>query len=152
MIIIRRNIRGVKIRNYIYEDNPHPQSLAALLLLKRDYFRLDEHTVSQPWFEQLTFNTKFLEEQLEAKGDLICAYCGKKGLKIENPEKEFLATADHIKPKALGGDAFNNDNLAVACYACNSSKAAKMGYRISEDKCIFEQFPGQLNDKGELNG
>ncbi len=151
MIILRRNFRGVKVRNYIFEENPHPKSLAASLLMKRDYFRLDADTQAQPWCMQLSFNTKFLEDELIAKGKLVCAFCGKPGLMIENPIKSHLATADHIKPKALGGNAFSYDNLAVACYPCNSSKGAKMGYRISEDKCVYEKFPGQLNDKGELN-
>ena len=121
------------------------------MLLRRDYFRNDEDVSLQPWKVQLAFNTKFLEEQLALKGELVCAYCGKGNLKIENSIKEFLATADHIKPKALGGDAFNNNNLACACFTCNSNKGAKMGYRISTDKCIFEKFPGELNEKGEVN-
>jgi 5-methylcytosine-specific restriction endonuclease McrA len=139
MIILRRNFKGIKVRHYIYTDEPDPSSYAGYLLLKRDYFRLDEHTISQDWYIQLKFNTEFLEKQLKLKGDLVCAYCGKKGLKIENPEKEFLATADHIKPKALGGDAFNEENLAVACHSCNGDKAAKMGYRIDDMQCVYER-------------
>lgn len=139
MIILRRNIRGVRIRNLIFEESPHPQSLAAALLMKQEYFFLDADTREKPWCKQLTFNLSFLTEQLKLKGKLTCEYCGKENLLIENPIKGFLATADHIMPKALGGAAFNFNNLAVACYECNSKKGAKMGRRISKDKCIIDE-------------
>jgi 5-methylcytosine-specific restriction endonuclease McrA len=152
MVILRRNFKRVKVRHYIYTDDPDPASYAAYLLLKRDYFRQDEHTVSQDWYMQLKFNTEFLEKQLILKGDLVCAYCGKKGLKIENPIKEFLATADHVKPKGLGGNAFDETNLCVACHKCNGDKAAKMGYRIDADMCVYERFPTELVNPEERGG
>lgn len=137
MIIIRKNFKGVKVRDYIFEDNPHPQSLAALLLMKLDYFNSDESVCNQPWHIQLTHNIKFLEEALEERGELVCEYCGKQGLIIGSSDKTKLATVDHIMPKALGGDAFNYLNLAVACNTCNSKKGTLIGTRISKTKCIF---------------
>jgi len=152
MIIIRRVYKGtkqrkrMKVRDYIFDNEPHPRSLAALLLMKRDYYRQDDETINQPWFIQLTFNTKFLKDLLQQKGELVCVYCGKKNLVIENSNKEFLATADHIIPKALGGPAFDINNLVCACHRCNSLKGIKIGYKISEDKYIFEKFPGEFNE------
>lgn len=48
------------------------------------------------------------------KGDGKCVYCGS-----NLDEKNF--TVDHIYPRSLGGDD-KEDNLAISCRSCNSSK------------------------------
>ncbi len=82
-------------------------------------------------FKQLLFNTNFLFNLLFKHGSLTCVYCGKPNLVIyhwndNNKKRSNMATADHFNPKDNGGDAFNIDNLVVACYRCNRKKSNKL--------------------------
>lgn len=50
------------------------------------------------------------------RDDYTCAYCGKRGVKLE---------CDHIIPVARGGHN-GVDNLVTSCKPCNRSKAGKL--------------------------
>jgi 5-methylcytosine-specific restriction endonuclease McrA len=101
-------------------NNPHPQSQAAGVLLAR-WLRKEE--VGQ-WLE---FRRALLTRKLAEEGDLVCRYCGRKGLAIEVPdavtkaEMRHLATLDHVVPRSKGGTD-DESNLVVACYPCNQRK------------------------------
>jgi 5-methylcytosine-specific restriction endonuclease McrA len=56
-------------------------------------------------------------EQIFARDDHRCAYCG------EQFEIEQL-TVDHVQPKMRGGDA-SGGNLVTACGACNARKGGR---------------------------
>jgi 5-methylcytosine-specific restriction endonuclease McrA len=71
-------------------------------------------------------NLNFLKKTQEKNGVLTCEYCGKTPLKIYNTNKirkEDMATVDHKQPMALGGDWFDEENLAVCCVTCNGEKS-----------------------------
>lgn len=101
--------------------NPHPQSQAAGVLLGR---RLRKKEVGQ-WLE---FRRALLTRKQAEEGDLVCRYCGRKGLVVEvaddatKAQMRHLATLDHVIPKSQGGTDYES-NLVVACYPCNQRKA-----------------------------
>jgi len=61
-----------------------------------------------------------IRRQLIAECDSKCFYCGK--IVIEAcPDRNFLATVDHVIPKSKGGSD-DKSNLVLACYPCNFKK------------------------------
>lgn len=52
-----------------------------------------------------------------------CCYCGCRLHKGSGPN---AATLERIIPVALGGDKFDEDNLAVACWLCNHIRDRKI--------------------------
>lgn len=58
---------------------------------------------------------KVLREQIFARDDYTCRYCGNRGVRLE---------CDHVFPVSKGGLS-EPDNLVTACYRCNRSKGAK---------------------------
>lgn len=50
-----------------------------------------------------------------ARDDYTCAYCGRRGVRLE---------CDHVLPVARGG-SHDPDNLVTACFVCNRSKHDK---------------------------
>ncbi len=118
--------RGHEPQSRVLYQNPHIQSQAAYVKLKRRYFSQREITRTPPkWREWLTFQKWFLRKQAKP---LVCAYCGKKPLfknsKITPPSK--LATLDHVQPRARGGKEYDSSNLVVSCRPCNAKKADKI--------------------------
>lgn len=110
MVMVRRNLLCV--------SDPHPHSLAALLLLNK---HLSDQQLAE-WFE---FRDAYLERQIDIYGDLVCAYCGKQGLKKEVGYGEghcHLATLDHIQAISRGGAQYDENNICVACSPCNIGK------------------------------
>jgi hypothetical protein len=104
-------------KNNILVKKPHIQSLAALLLLKRKYSSI---TYYLQW-------EKHRKEYL-ATQELRCHYCHKENLKLKSQDPEWLATIDHVVPRALGGRD-HPSNYVVACQSCNERKGAKPTYR-----------------------
>jgi len=99
---------------------PHPQSLAALVLLTK---RLAPRPISyKSW---LKYRKWFLREHLKKHKTLICFYCGNGPLKKQSDFNRDLATLDHVKPLSKGGERFHSSNLVIACYTCNSRKKDK---------------------------
>lgn len=108
------------MRHTVRIKNPHLQSLAAGVLLKR---RLRKNELTT-W---LTFRSEFLAKKKQECGYLKCHYCNKKNLKEEVDESSGkrelsrLATIDHIVPRSKGGTD-DESNLVVACFTCNQRK------------------------------
>jgi 5-methylcytosine-specific restriction endonuclease McrA len=46
----------------------------------------------------------------------VCFYCG-------GPAD----TVDHVRPVALGGDHYDEDNLVASCARCNAQKGGRHG-------------------------
>lgn len=109
------------MKHRIAVKNPHPESMAAGVLLKR---RLRKREV-EDW---LNFRSRFLAKKRLEYGDLKCYYCGKGNLKEDVNEYagkralSRLATIDHFIPRSRGGTD-DESNLVVACFKCNQKKA-----------------------------
>jgi len=104
----------------ILVHNPHPKSLAALVLLTK---KLAPRPISyKTW---LKYRKWFLRRHLREHKKLICFYCGSGPLKAQTDSEKELATLDHVKPLSKGGERFNSSNIVVACFTCNSRKKDK---------------------------
>lgn len=57
-----------------------------------------------------------IREAIFARDDFTCAYCGRRGGRLE---------CDHIIPVSRGG-GHEDSNLTTACFACNRSKRDKL--------------------------
>jgi hypothetical protein len=131
--------KRVFVQHVIYQDEPHPKSLASLILLKRDCEMSDmDYLLSQSTgiygsnpanvhrAKRILFSRQYLHNVLDEKGCLECTYCRKRnliieeeGMKISNKTK---ATIDHVVPISLGGAVFDVENVLVACGTCNRRK------------------------------
>ncbi len=101
-------------------NDPHPQSLAALVLLTK---KLAPRPIGyKVW---LKYRKWFMREHLRLHGELRCFYCNKGNLKKQSDFTEELATLDHVKPLSKGGERFHSSNLVVACFSCNNRKKDK---------------------------
>ena len=105
-----------------------------------DQYRLEEDKELEPkWattkkgktvYDQMVFNTKWLESILAKYGELHCEYCGKANLVIypwyKIPNVEILATTDHFYPQKTHPHlAKDIKNFIVSCHRCNTNKKAK---------------------------
>lgn len=127
--------RRIVIQHLIY-GTPRSGSYADYVLLKQVYLRLDPNvgmTKKKRKFEQLLFNTEFIEGVQRKHGELHCEYCGKKNLVLyywwrrEQPDYQYMATADHFQPKSLFPHlALDTENLRVCCFKCNQKKKDKI--------------------------
>lgn len=132
--LTRKSKSGSSSQNHIIftEENPHPNSLAASILLKNDLMIQDEKLLELcTW---LKFREEYLNKILKQKGDLVCKYCGKQHLEIGGRElKDFhgnnknknLATIDHINPLSNDGKKYDETNMCVDCKKCNGKKGNK---------------------------
>ncbi|MDO8640859.1 MAG: HNH endonuclease signature motif containing protein [Nitrosarchaeum sp.] len=121
-------VLGLK-RNRVFVDNPHPASLASLVLLAHEYNM-------QSVDEWLTLRKKFLKKQRDFIWwnpktwfkSLTCHYCGRRRLKMvikdmtSKRKLRRLATIDHVKPLSKGGAELDESNFVVACWTCNQRK------------------------------
>jgi 5-methylcytosine-specific restriction endonuclease McrA len=111
------------MRQVVTVEDPHPQSQAALVVLKRTY--RDEEM--QRW---LDFRESLLEACEEAHGCLVCHYCGRRDLvREERPngrQPANMVTIDHVVPLSKGGAKEDPDNCVIACQKCNEKKADKL--------------------------
>ena len=103
---------------------PHPESLASLVLLSREYSKAQ----LSKW---LNFRDEVLDEFIAEHGELFCTMCDKRPLLREMPEfgmrqSHDLATIDHVVPRSKGGGEYEKGNCAVVCYQCNQKKKDKM--------------------------
>ena len=103
---------------------PHPQSLASLVLLTRHYLVLTKPLRNYRLW--LIYRRRFLKDTKRAAGDLVCHYCGKKNLRINTRDTQKIATVDHVHPKSKGGAEYSRANLVVACHSCNQKKKDKL--------------------------
>jgi len=116
----------------IGETYPSIKSRAHLILLRTRYRKLDDYfflTRNDKNYVQYIFNRDFARRHKKKYGELTCSYCGGTNLIIPEKRKISLtkqATVDHFFPKGAGGDAFNEDNLVIACGKCNHDKGDKI--------------------------
>jgi 5-methylcytosine-specific restriction endonuclease McrA len=116
---------------YISTYNPHPQSQASLILLKKQYEQLIPRlTQTNPdWRIWLTFRNRYLKRVMKLKKTLTCEYCGLTDLH-PNSNSPYaigkMATIDHIIPTSKGGKKYDESNFTVACFTCNNKKADKI--------------------------
>jgi 5-methylcytosine-specific restriction endonuclease McrA len=104
----------------ILVHEPHPQSLAALVLLTKKL--TPKEMGYKTW---LRYRKWFLKEHVRKYGLIHCHYCNKGLLKKFSDIQDDLATLDHVKPISKGGDRFHSSNLVIACYRCNCRKRDK---------------------------
>lgn len=110
------------MKHRVRVENPHPQSLAARVLLERS---LDE----AERFQWLVFRNAVLDKFKKQNGTLRCHYCGREELLAELPENasrnwlKRLATLDHVVPRSKGGAEMDEGNIVIACHPCNQKKA-----------------------------
>lgn len=73
--------------------------------------------------EQLSANlTPGIKKKVKRAGPNHCHSCGLQfGIVPPGGDKVLVATADHVWPRALGGDS-SEDNLLPTCDICNSKK------------------------------
>lgn len=114
------------------------------LLLKASYQKQDRdyqllRNYKRIW---LNFRNRVLRnKKKEAKGNLICHYCGIPHLvmnfKAPGVKDKFKATLDHVIPRSRGGREFDEGNLVVSCYKCNQKKK----------DLLPDQFKKKINSK-----
>lgn len=61
-------------------------------------------------------------KQIDPKGGLTCAICGKQGLKPHTADEKIRATLDHIVQLKDDGAWNNPTNFRVACFRCNTRR------------------------------
>ena len=98
-------------RQRVYVEEPHVQSMAALVLLVKD-FELSQLN------EYLTFKHNFFSKFLT----LTCYWCDKESLQEYTNDLDILATIDHIKVVSQGGELMNEENCLVSCFRCNNNR------------------------------
>ena len=101
------------------------QSRAALLALRFQYMNDPDVDTREPYEVWLDFRMELLTRWEEERGTLTCEYCGCDNLHkvTEGVQPKHQATLDHVKPRALGGAEYDENNLVVACRNCNAKKA-----------------------------
>lgn len=102
-------------RQRVLVMGPHIQSQAALVLLGVDYSKAELQIY-------LDFRHKFMSEFPE----LVCYYCGKRGLLEETEDRTKLATIDHQVPISKGGAVLDPRNCVISCVPCNQNKKDKV--------------------------
>ncbi len=137
-ILLRKELSDREFMDYMdilsdQEFNPtkitNPQKLRRLVRIDKNRKKLS----------MVISNLRFLKDKEKIIGTLSCEYCNKKPLRIydisfdkkslTHPKIRFSkfnpidgATCDHKNPISKGGDPFDTNNLAVACYSCNQKK------------------------------
>jgi len=112
------------------EEDPHPNSAAGYILLKKEYQKQDPYIKAQSvsfrvW---LTYRNRLLRKiKKQNKGNLECFYCKQQNLianfQLKTIKKTKKATLDHVIPLAKGGKRFDPTNLVACCSKCNEKKA-----------------------------
>ena len=107
-------------------SDPSIKSYASLLLLQNELRNSDQDDVKNYWKTRILFSRTFLHKILDKEKDLVCTYCGKRHLVIEEEnmfvKNHLKATIDHVLPISKGGSVYDTDNVVVACGTCNSRK------------------------------
>jgi 5-methylcytosine-specific restriction endonuclease McrA len=107
-------------QHLVLPNDPHPQSLAALVLLTK---KLAPKPIGYKIW--LRYRKWFIKQHLKQHKELRCYYCNKGSLKKQTNVTAQLATLDHIHPTSKGGAKFSSANIVIACSPCNGCKADK---------------------------
>ena len=111
----------------VLTDNPHLQSLAALVLLTQTLVLLTHKQSPKPkeYRVWLRYRKWVLKEYMLDHKKLYCHYCGRGPLKAQSRSNHDIATLDHVKPISKNGERFHTSNIVIACFSCNNRKADK---------------------------
>lgn len=115
--------------HWLLVHDPHPQSLAALVLLTRKYLVITRPV--RKYRVWLSYRKKLLKKLLKERGELVCHYCGKGKLRVNTLDVDKVATLDHVMPKSKGGAEYSSSNLVVACNRCNQKKRDKLPENVT---------------------
>lgn len=140
-----KNLFGCKTHKnekvVVTADEPHIQSLGALIKLKHFYQSIDPtHRQDDLSFKVwLRFRNRWLKNQKRIHKTLTCYFCGETNLNpnYHSPRltsSKQKATIDHFIPVSKGGGKFDEKNLVVACGHCNGKKADLMPERFQTEK------------------
>jgi hypothetical protein len=77
--------------------------------------------------------------KFKKNSEKVCHYCGK-----AITEKDEL-TVDHVIPLSKGGNS-KNDNLVIACKACNREKSSLNADRYTE----FVNIINLMSERGDM--
>jgi len=105
-------------KHLIFVEDPHPSSYTSLVLLNKHLYKQTKDYL----FYWLKYRKKYLQKYYRKNNTLRCDYCGKTGLKIQTKNLSMLATIDHIIPVSKTKNKYDEKNLTIACYTCNSAK------------------------------
>lgn len=111
-------------KQIVFVSEPHIHSAAALVLLSRQYLKLDKTVYTTSRMDKV--RRKWIRKLMQTpdeKGGLTCQICGRKGLKPKCKNRRNLATLDHVVELSKGGQWDNPNNFQVACYVCNSHRS-----------------------------
>lgn len=115
----------------VFVKNPHPQSLAALVVLTKKLS--PKPTGYKVW---LKYRSWYLRQYKKTHKQFRCHYCNHGPLKKQSDNLDWLATLDHVHPTSKGGPKFLSTNIVIACHPCNNRK---------QDKSV-EEFTASLNE------
>ena len=86
-------------------------------------------------------NARPSDEEVFVKNGFQCVYCGFDGRSFEG--WKFLQV-DHFKPRSLGGNYDQPDNLVTSCIICNQMKGAMVFSTLEEAKSHIRQWYKQM--------
>ena len=96
-------------------------------------------------------NSAGMRTRIIKRDKWTCQKCGKKpinSVKVEDPMSSYSFIVDHIKPIALGGTEFDENNLQLLCGVCNKEKTrldqAKIAKKRSEIRLVRNPFAIQI--------
>lgn len=109
----------------VAEDDPHPKSYAAAVLLREQLFNLDP---SLHWKEKVGLSRRLVRQAIAAEPELSCMYCGNRVYRrqAQGKKKRQWASLEHIVPVSRGGHPSDRANLGISCEPCNNEKADMM--------------------------
>lgn len=96
------------------------------------------------WQIWLRTRRAWLKSRREKNGTLTCEYCGRTGLKLAAKRGEPIfdvATVDHVRSLAIGGERFDPRNFAVSCRKCNAKKGVGDYTEILADMRMKKNSP-----------
>ena len=85
------------------------------------------HTVFHAGWDQFRL-TMFLRD------NYACAVCGMQYGRADGSGAPFCLRLDHVKPLALGGAAYDEDNVQTLCIPCHAAKTASDMAQIAEHR------------------
>jgi 5-methylcytosine-specific restriction endonuclease McrA len=117
----------VRYAHNVYVSEPHIKSYTSYVLLRNYLLLKDVDYIENENRKRVEFSRQYLRKQLKINGCLTCKYCGKTNLIIEEEDMKVprrkMATTDHVVPVSKGGAVYDEKNVVVACYHCNSKKS-----------------------------
>lgn len=79
-----------------------------------------------------------------------CAYCGRKGTELADPDNECWQI-DHVIPLAQGGED-SLANMTKSCAACNQDKSAERWQAMTRGIVTAGKVKATMDDRGWVAG